>query len=289
MSIENIPKLITKEDPYHIHKMLGFLSLGHFAYRFYHAIHGSMNFTTTYDISWLSVHFLLSATSLSFKIPQTRNPVAPMIYPEFRLHNLLFSYRSILCTLFFYYKFSILYNMLTCYVTMIGADIVTFYYKDGTTMRNMKFDSSMSENAKKEITLFNSRMQLYATIYMLGNVDSAFSPLFAIQFASFLMTLVRKNIIKNNHWHILYGLSLMINILVCYSLPLHFILFQIFAIKLFLYLRFTKNYSKYVSWSMIYSLLLVYRQYPYTLQYENIIKNIIIVAYMTNLSMYFIT
>lgn len=289
MSFENIPKLITKEDHYHLHKTLGILSLGHFAYRFYHLIHGSMNFTTTYDISYLGLHFLLSSTSLNFKIPLTRNQAGPMIYPEFRLHNILFSYRSILCTLFFYYEFSILYNILTCYFTMLCADIVTLYYKDGTTMRNMKFDSSMSENAKKEITAFNSRMQLYATMYMLGNVDSAFSPLFAIQFASFLMTLVRKNIIKNNHWHILYGLSLMANILVCYSLPLDFILFQIFAIRIFLYLRFTKHYSKYMSWTMIYSLFLMYRQYPYTLPYENTIKNIIIIGYTTNIYMYFIT
>ena len=35
MNIENIPKLITKEDPYHIHKILGILSLGHFTFRYY--------------------------------------------------------------------------------------------------------------------------------------------------------------------------------------------------------------------------------------------------------------
>jgi len=90
---------------------------------------------------------------------------------------------------------------------MIGADIVTYYYKDGTTMRGMQFDPNVSENKKKVITLFHSKMQLCATTYMLGNIDSAFSPLFAIQFSSFLMTLVRKNIIKRNHWHLLYSLS----------------------------------------------------------------------------------
>jgi len=233
-----------------------------------------------FNISFLSVHALLSATSFTFKIPQKRNPISPMIYPEFRLHNLLFSYRSILCTLLFYYKLSILYNMLICYATMIGADIVTYYYKDGTTMRNMKFDSTTSDETKKEITLFHSQMQIAATLFMIGNIDSAFSPLFAIQFASFLMTLVRKNIINNYYWHLLYGLSLMINVVVYYSLNLDFILFHIFAQNLFLYLRFTKHHNKYMCWTFIYSLFLCYQQYPYTIMYEHAIKTGIVITYI---------
>jgi len=57
MNIENIPKLMSKEDPYHIHKMLGILSLGHFAFRYYHLMYQSMHFDTDYDISLLSIHF----------------------------------------------------------------------------------------------------------------------------------------------------------------------------------------------------------------------------------------
>ena len=231
MNIENIPKLMTKEDPYNIHKMLGILSLGHFAFRYYNLIYKTMNFNTVYDISLLSIHYLLSVTSFQFKIPSTRNRIGPMIYPEFRLHNLLFSCRSIFCTIFFYHKLPIIYNILISYLTMIGADIVTYYYKDGTTIRNMQFDIDVPDEKKRAITLFNSKMQLCATIYMLGNIDSAFSPLFAIQFSSFLMTLVRKNIIKTKHWHLLYGLSLMINGLVYYSLHLDFILFQVLHIN----------------------------------------------------------
>ena len=102
MNIENIPKLITKEDPYHIHKILGIVSLAHFSYRYYQLWYNSMGFNTNYDAAFLIVHALLSATSFQFKIPHSRNQASPMIYPEFRFHNLLFSYRSILCTLFFY-------------------------------------------------------------------------------------------------------------------------------------------------------------------------------------------
>jgi hypothetical protein len=289
MNIENIPKLVTKEDPYHIHKMLGILSLGHFSYRFFNLFtYRSMDFNTNYDIAFLWIHILLSATSFQFKIPKTRNQVSPMIYPEFRLHNLLFSYRSILCSLFLYYKFPITYNILVCYLTMIGADIVTYYYKDGTTMRSMQFDSNVPIESKQIITLYHSKMQVCATIYMIGNIDSAFSPLFAIQFPSFLMTLVRKNIIKRNHWHFLYGLSLMTNIFVYYSLSLDYIIFQFLTYNLFYYLRFIKRQNKYICWTIIYGFFLLYRQYPYTIIYDDIIKRIFIYIYIsTTLPIFF--
>jgi len=43
-----------------------------------------------------------------------------------------------------------------------------------------------------------------------GFMDYAFIIMFPIQLSAFLMTLVRKNIITNNLWHVFYGLSLTI-------------------------------------------------------------------------------
>lgn len=289
MNLENVPKLVTREDPYHIHKTIGAVSLGHFAYRYYQLIrYNSMNIHNNFDMFLLFVNLLLQSSSFQFIIPQTRNKRSPMIYPEFRLHNLLFSYRSILCTMFFYYKFPIMYNIMLCYLTMIAADIVTHYYKDGTTMRGMHFDENVPDEKKQNITLFHSKMQLCASTYMLGNIDSAFSPLFAIQFSSFLMTLVRKNIIKKNHWHLLYGLSLMINVFVYYSLRFDFIVFQLLAYKLLYYLRLTKHYNKYLCWTLVYGFFLIYRQYPYTIIYETMIKNMLILTYFVFYLPYFI-
>lgn len=282
MNLENVPKLMTKEDPYHIHKTLGIVSIVHFVYRYGRLfIYKTMDFTTNYDIGFLIVHALLSTTSFDFKIPQSRNKVSPMIYPEFRLHNLLFSYRSILCTLFFYYRLPIIYNILACYMTMIGADIVSKYYKDGTTMRGMQFDANVSEESKKTITMFHSKMQLCATTYMIGNIDSAFTPLFPIQLSSFLMTLVRKNIIKTNHWHLVYGCSLIMNVFVYYSLRFDFIMLQLFIFKLFSYMRFTKQQNKYLCWTLIYGIFMIYRQYPYTIPYEDTLKTLLILKYIS--------
>jgi hypothetical protein len=171
---------------------------------------------------------------------------------------------------------------------MVAADIVTHYYKDGTTMRGMQFDENVPDEKKQNITLFHSKMQLCASTYMLGNIDSAFSPLFAIQFSSFLMTLVRKNIIKKNHWHLLYGLSLMINIFVYYSLRFDFIVFQLFTFKLLNYLRLTKRYNKYLCWTLVYGIFLIYRQYPYTIINETMIKNILVLKYFFKYLPYFL-
>lgn len=276
INIENVPKLITKEDPYNIHKTIGILSLLHFGYRYYKLYFKDMDFNTDKDIFCLLLHFLLSASSFQFKIPQTRNRASPMIYPEFRMHNFLFSFRSILCTIFFYYKFPIYYNILTCFLTMGFADIVTYCYKDGTTMRDIKFDLDVPEDKRKAITSFHSKMQIAATFFMVGNTNSAFSPLFAIQFSSFLMTLVRKNIIKRNEWHLLYGLSLMINIFIYRTLSFDYIFFQQSTLVFFMVFRFKKNYNKYLCWSIVFLAFLIYKQYSYDIfNYDNIYLNTI--------------
>jgi hypothetical protein len=98
MKPENLHKLITKEDPDHIHKTLGLVSLGNFVYRYFALIaYGSMYLNNTISMMLLGVHTLLSLTSLRFHISRFRNPSQPMIYPEFRMHSILFALRSTVC------------------------------------------------------------------------------------------------------------------------------------------------------------------------------------------------
>jgi hypothetical protein len=208
-------KLFTKEDEKynHIHKILGIVCLCHFFYRFALFFrYGSFMFTGGRDMIWLSFHGLLSLTSLIFHISGVRNKVAPMIYPEFRMHSIVFAFRSILCCALHYYKFHIVYSMMVIFATMGLADLITYHYKSSSnTMRNMPFDENISIEDQNTITRFHSKMQVGATLFMLINKDTAFSPLFSIQIAAFLMTLVRKNIIKAVDWHIIYAGSLYSN------------------------------------------------------------------------------
>lgn len=243
----NIPKLATKEDPLHIHKTLGVICLANYGYRFYLLlVHGTMNLDNSTAIILLGCHAALSTSSLVFHIPSVRNPKAPMIYPEYRLHSILFVWRSVVCFLLTYYGADTAYRYAACMATMILADTITSQFSTTnktTTMRNMPFDNTIGDELQRRITRMQSAQQIGATLYMLGNLDSCFSPMLAIQIAAFLMTLVRKNIIDSTAWHTVYNMSLWINIFCFWSLPLEYIVIQPFMNYGLYYWRFsfTKN------------------------------------------------
>ena len=215
----NLYKLITKEDSLYIHKLLGVFSIVNYIYRYYLLLfYGSMFLNTSFDIAIVAMHGCLSISSLIFHIPKKRHATLPMIYPEFRLHSIVFGIRSVICCFIDYYCgiYKMYYKMSICFGTMIVADLITILYSEpgDTTMRSMPYYQMTPEKDKHIITKFHSNQQVSATMFMLVNIDSAFSPLFAIQFAAFLMTMVKKNIIKPNTWHILYSWSLMINMFI---------------------------------------------------------------------------
>lgn len=146
------------------------------------------------------MHFALSISSMIFKIPEQRIRSSPMIYPEFRLHSIVFASRSLLIMtlLFFARKFDIvlLHNFrgVVVLLTMVLADIVTNSFKDqGKTMRGMPFPEYVSQPMRNWINTFYSTSQIFATAQMIFciGLDEAFLVLFPIQIAAFLMTCVR--------------------------------------------------------------------------------------------------
>lgn len=44
----------------------------------------------------LAIHVSLHASSFRFHLPAKRNPLKPMIWPEFRMHNAIFATRNLL-------------------------------------------------------------------------------------------------------------------------------------------------------------------------------------------------
>jgi len=239
----NLPKLATKEDPLHIHKTLGVICLANYGYRYYLLFaHGTMELDNTAAIILLGCHAALSTSSLVFHIPSVRNPKAPMIYPEYRLHSILFVWRSVVCFLLTYYGADMVYRFAACIATMYLADSITSIYPTvTTTMRNMPFDQTVDNELQLRITRMQSAQQIGAMLYMLGNLDSCFSPMLAIQIAAFLMTMVRKNIIDSNTWHAVYNLSLWINIFCFWSLPLEYVVVQPFVNYGVYYWRFSND------------------------------------------------
>ena len=134
----------------------GIFVIIHSFYRFYllFTYNNSFLMEDKYAPLYLILHGLLSVTSFLFHISNNRVKGRPIIYPEFRLHSIIFAMRSVICTLLFYYKFSNIFNIITCFIVMFLADIVSESNKNKnnkTTMRGMPYDTNISEINKKKI------------------------------------------------------------------------------------------------------------------------------------------
>lgn len=257
VNLENIHKLNTKEDPYHIHKTIGIICLANFIYQYYHFFfYYKTSMDNSHGLYLIGFHTSLSVSSLMFYIPSIRNKSAPMIYPEFRLHNIIFALRAVICFLLSYYDFHFVYKIGVCFITMIFADIASHVTreKDQTLIRSMPFEGEISQETVSGIKRFQGSMQVGATLYMLGNIHTAFFTLYGIQLPAFLMTLVRKNIIKPNSWHSLYSILLISNVFCYLSLPISYIIAEIVTYHLFVQLRFEQKMNKYYAWSIAFSI-----------------------------------
>jgi cytochrome b involved in lipid metabolism len=103
-----VRKLFTKEDQNNIHKVLGFLSLCSYVYRYFwvYPTTGSLGFVgTKFDWFTLLLHFMLSFSSLIFHVVERRIVSNPLIiYQEYRMHAIVFTFRAIIITVFGLYQ-----------------------------------------------------------------------------------------------------------------------------------------------------------------------------------------
>mmetsp|Transcript_9480 Transcript_9480/g.9269 ORF Transcript_9480/g.9269 Transcript_9480/m.9269 type:complete len:327 (+) Transcript_9480:139-1119(+) len=227
----NMHKLMTKEDGHfgHVHKIIGSVALAHYIYRAYLLVTtGSMQFDSSIATLYcIMLHALLSGSSFIFKIPNSRVRSAPMIYPEFRLHSVIFAYRSLIIMVLMWISkryditFPLYLRGVVILLTMFAADTVTNSYKDqGTTMRAMPMPSHLSSYNKERLNLFYSMSQIIGTSVIMHafHLDEVFAVVFPIQLGALLMTMVRKSIITTGAWHFYYTLSLLSNFGVGYIL-----------------------------------------------------------------------
>jgi len=103
--VGRLGKLFTHEDRFNVHKCLGVFVLLHYVYRY------TISLTTDPSGGFgagslrrrglvaLAAHGALSCSSLRFSIPRARVVGKPMIWSEFRAHNICFALRSLVCCL----------------------------------------------------------------------------------------------------------------------------------------------------------------------------------------------
>lgn len=242
------------------HKILGFSALAHFLYRYFiHLNYGSMQFShTSYDLIFIAGHFLLSYSSFLFPISKTRNFLHQIIWKEFQLHNIVFTTRSGL--IFIYNIYYPEQNIWTRFFIVMGchyaADVVTQYYKAGDTMRSMSHDNLyMPKWAEFYLNRFYAISQFGATAVLIMPNGCTFEYslmiMFSIQLSTFLMTLRLKGIINNDVWHIIYALSLLMNLHVGVTCNAHYWAYFYIVQFVFYIWRIQYQQNKYVGWFLI--------------------------------------
>ena len=256
----------------HPHKLLGYGALIHTVYRYTRFLcTGSMFDYKPYDVYFIVPHIVLSLSSFLFPIRESRVFSNQIIWRELQLHNIVFSLRSCSILLFhsFYgdikwYEPNLYINCIKFGIVMshhLAADIVSHFYRKGTTMRDMAWDnpnSALTITMKYFADRFYAFSQFGATTFLIFSetlhMEIAYAILFAIQISTFLMTLRLKGIISNNMWHFVYSLALLVPSYVIVQGKgnegtMYTILFYIWRVML--------RQNKYMGWCLILGLHIV--------------------------------
>lgn len=251
MTSEVVKKLFTHEDPYFIHKGLGFLCLLNYVAQFYmYFAHG----TYYLNVYTIAPHVLLHCSSFIFKVlakRPTESLLNMFIWEELRIHSLLFAWRACLAILL------PTWAPVICFLTMITADVATKYHGNSevSTVRG-QHSKVGKRSVVKEITgAFFSISQIGATYICLLSESPIliFSTLPPIQTSAFGMTLIRKNLINKTIWSVVYSAELLMTYYIWYR---EYKDFRIFYISSLLYLFRRCGFSKYFIWPSMY--LVVY-------------------------------
>lgn len=270
-----ISKLITHEDKFHIHKTMGVISLLNYFYLLFDCFYSGATADITLrsvdggfiGLTW--VHSILSLSALQFLIPRTRTGILPMIWQEFRAHSIVFAVRSFLIinALYFFtsgsggwsapvsssvFALVLAVRLAIVHLAMKLADVSTEYLRENkkeTTTATMPYWSDCPPAFQSAIKYFYTHSQFMATVVCLfGPIPYILAVAFPIQIASFLMTLVRKNIISAFWYHMLYGGSLLIVYLINASDPL---LYSVIILgNILIYARVHLKLNKYVLWTL---------------------------------------
>jgi hypothetical protein len=214
----NIKKLATHEDPYHVHKTLGILSLCSFFYRYGYCYltTGTLGFSgdvnDVFDWATMGVHLLLAFSSKIFRVPKKRLEDKPLvIYEEYRQHAMVFTLRcvSVYCCAVLGYKQWLDQFCGIAYIVAMHhllADDVTRRHGSGVTAVRANVERAAPSPFYKKVGMLYSFYQFLAIAsHILPTkgpndvsvlCECAYNAIIAIASSAFMMTLYRKRIIR---------------------------------------------------------------------------------------------
>jgi hypothetical protein len=221
-------KLITKEDPFHIHQILGLAALFSFTYRYSTSL-DNMGFHNNIwvDIATIVLHLLLSLSSLIFHVLKKRIVATPLvIYEEYRLHAIIFTMRGTSVMLFSHaYTHlqqlcdeNIIHFLLLSIVLLhhlIADSITSNYGTHGVTAVRVK---NTNHNLRTSLVVrylysFYQFLAIASHLHLGPHLmELGFNTHIAIQSSAFMMTLRRKGIIRAKTHGVIYTFCLALSI-----------------------------------------------------------------------------
>jgi len=229
-------RMFTKEDPYHFHKFLGISIVVQFLVRSGIVMNGE--FMEGKDIAWFGpdyfslaciwVSALLQFSSFKFHVPKNRILGAPMIWQEWRAHNAVFVLRHVIgCTIKWYAWHNQIvdgpmYHLLNVamFATLVwqlwSVDVITAWLsedKHESLTATYPFWRGCPSWVESFIKFWYTIAQFMASSLLVSmepqSLAISYLVIFPFQWASFLMTLVRKGAITTRSYHVGYLWSLM--------------------------------------------------------------------------------
>lgn len=200
-----LSKLVTRHDRYHVHKVLGVGCLLSFTYSYAVRWPQRGDLGATWAAIWM--HFILSASSIQFKVPAKRIARWPtMIWEEYRLHAIVFSSRALVVA-----AFTGAPRVAGIAAVHVAADLVTRHWgtPGNTTVRG--------DHARVKSFRVQQMTRAYATYQHLAiashlvcanSLDIAYNAYIAVQSSAFCMTLHRKGIITHKTHAIVYTICI---------------------------------------------------------------------------------
>jgi hypothetical protein len=216
-----VPKaLFSHEDANGVHKLLGFGCLLHFLVRCAWLTSDMAFDTSLLTPACIAMHGLLSVSSLIFHIPKVRIKEGSRIWPEFRLHSIVFACRSLACMLIVWAERRYLTpgahaywaNVLVVFATLIGADVATNSVDPRSRSNTIRgLDTGLLYKYSF------SMMQFLGTTGCLVGLRSfaaQFAIVFIIQTYAFTLTLRRKNLLSHRATVVIYASQLTLGVTV---------------------------------------------------------------------------
>jgi len=210
--------LFTHEDSQYLHKVFGFPVLAHILFRLISVFRNPFNDlgfkATPVTLGLVILHLGLSVSSLIFKIPKVRIKEGSRIWPEFRLHSIVFACRSLACMALVWYEkrydLAPMYwaNVLIVMATLVSADIATNSVDPisrSNTIRGLETSA-----AYKFAFSFMQFLGTTGCLFGLRAFGGQFGIVFIIQTYAFTLTLRRKNLVSHRATVIFYTCQLSI-------------------------------------------------------------------------------